>query len=56
MLNPHSFRGKTQMTTGASERPWAPGERRVSKMVFIGRNLNREELESGFRSCLVPPK
>jgi hypothetical protein len=25
----------------------------VNRMVFIGRNLNRKELEEGFRACLV---
>ena len=31
---------------------WAPGEARVNRMIFIGRNLDRNELENGFRSCL----
>jgi G3E family GTPase len=32
--------------------PWGK-ERRVSKLVFIGKNLDRNELESGFRACLA---
>lgn len=31
---------------------WAPSEERRCKMIFIGKNLNREELTSGFLSCL----
>ena len=27
----------------------------MSKFVFIGKDLNREELEDGFRSCLAKP-
>jgi G3E family GTPase len=33
-------------------RSWGADARR-SRLVFIGRNLNREELETGIRSCLV---
>lgn len=28
------------------------GEKRVNKVVFIGKNLNRQELTDGFMSCL----
>jgi len=41
--------------SGAPQKPWAEGEERICKLTFIGKNLNREELESGFKSCLVPP-
>jgi len=30
---------------------WKPGEPRVSRLVFIGRNLDRAALEAGFASC-----
>jgi G3E family GTPase len=33
--------------------PWAAGEERRCKMIFIGRNLNREELTKGFMACIV---
>jgi hypothetical protein len=33
--------------------PWQPGEKRVCKLVFIGRNLNRQELNEGFAACLA---
>ena len=38
---------------GPSSVEWAECEPRVNRMVFIGRNLNRKELEEGFRACLV---
>lgn len=34
-------------------RPWAKDEKRVNRLVFIGRNLDREALDSSFRRCLV---
>ena len=34
--------------------PWAPGAERRSKLVFIGRNLNRPQLRRGFEACQVP--
>eukprot|EP01023_Acetabularia_acetabulum_P000828 TRINITY_DN1031_c0_g1_i3.p1 TRINITY_DN1031_c0_g1~~TRINITY_DN1031_c0_g1_i3.p1 ORF type:complete len:420 (-),score=85.09 TRINITY_DN1031_c0_g1_i3:210-1439(-) len=33
-------------------RPWAEGETRVNKFVFIGKDLNRQELEEGFKACI----
>jgi G3E family GTPase len=31
--------------------PWKDGEPRVSRLVFIGRNLNRPQLRRGFEGC-----
>ncbi|CAE7589537.1 Cbwd1 [Symbiodinium sp. CCMP2456] len=39
--------------TGSPQRPWGPDEERVCKLTFIGKNVNREELEVNFRKCLV---
>ena len=30
---------------------WKPTEERMSRFVFIGRNLNKAELEAGFVAC-----
>jgi G3E family GTPase len=32
--------------------PWKDGEKRSSKLVFIGRNLDGENLQRGFNDCL----
>jgi len=32
---------------------WKENERRENKMIFIGRNLNRESLENNFNKCLM---
>ena len=36
--------------------PWPAGQERRSKLVFIGRNLNRPQLRRGFEACQVPEK
>ncbi|KAL4434343.1 hypothetical protein ABPG75_000784 [Micractinium tetrahymenae] len=34
-------------------KPWQPGEKRFNRVVFIGKDLNRKELNDGFRSCMA---
>jgi hypothetical protein len=36
--------------------PWAAGEARVSRLVFIGRDLDPAALNAGFNSCLDTPQ
>lgn len=33
--------------------PWAEGEARTSKLVFIGKGLAKIDLAAGFKSCLA---
>jgi G3E family GTPase len=47
------FQGIHMLFDGRPDRPWAKGEERENKLIFIGRNLNRERLEAGFRKCLA---
>mmetsp|Transcript_37631 Transcript_37631/g.119663 ORF Transcript_37631/g.119663 Transcript_37631/m.119663 type:complete len:461 (+) Transcript_37631:75-1457(+) len=47
------FQAIHMLFANSLEGAWAPGEERRCKMVFIGKNLNREELNSGFRKCLA---
>ena len=47
------FQGVHMLMDGRVDRPWRPDEIRVNKLVFIGRNLDRDELEASFRGCLV---
>eukprot|EP00854_Cymbomonas_tetramitiformis_P025197 gene25197-30755_t len=44
-----------QMNFGPALSPWKPDEKRVNKLVFIGRNLDRAALEEGFKNCLYTP-
>jgi G3E family GTPase len=41
------------MFDGQLERPWPVGVPRQNSLVFIGRKLDRQELEAGFHSCLA---
>jgi G3E family GTPase len=38
---------------GDLQRPWRDGEKRQSKIVFIGRALDRDAIKKGFEACLV---
>ncbi|RWO26167.1 MAG: GTP-binding protein [Mesorhizobium sp.] len=38
---------------GDHQRPWQAGEKRVSRLVFIGRNLPKGLIEDGFLKCRV---
>ena len=38
---------------GLPGKPWQDGERRESKFVLIGRDLDEAELRAGFEACLV---
>ncbi|MFG1350421.1 CobW family GTP-binding protein [Xanthobacter autotrophicus] len=45
------FQGVHMILDGDHQRPWKPDEKRVSRIVFIGRKLDRQALEDGFLSC-----
>ena len=47
------FQGVHMLLDGDRDRDWKDGEDRRSRVVFIGRNLDREELQAGLRACLV---
>merc|ERR1719401_822516 len=47
------FQAIHMLFANSNEGEWAPGEERRCKMIFIGKNLNREELTSGFMKCLA---
>jgi G3E family GTPase len=50
------FQGVHMILDGDLQRDWRPDEKRQSKIVFIGRNLNEENLRSGFMACAVEPQ
>ncbi|KAE8709163.1 Plastid transcriptionally active 17 isoform 2 [Hibiscus syriacus] len=47
------FQGVHDIFQGSPDRLWGPDEPRANKIVFIGKNLNAEELEKGFKACLL---
>ncbi|MHB1302814.1 MAG: CobW family GTP-binding protein [Acidiphilium sp.] len=48
-----AFQAVHMMADGDFIRPWKPEEDRESRIVFIGRDLNRPQLRRGFESCLA---
>ena len=46
------FQGVHMLFDGRPDRPWGKTPR-SNKLIFIGRNLIREELTNGFKSCLA---
>jgi G3E family GTPase len=47
------FHGVHMVYDGQLERPWPSAAARRSRLVFIGRNLDRNELEAGLESCIA---
>ena len=47
------FQGVHMLVEMGFGQPWKDGEKRSSKAVFIGRNLDRLALQIDFRACLV---
>ncbi len=43
--------GVHMIVEGDTQRDWREGEKRTSRLVFIGRNLDRAELETAFAAC-----
>ena len=48
----HMMMEMTSSAEGAFPK-WNEDEARSSRMIFIGRNLDRDELERGFKQCLA---
>ena len=47
------FHGIHMILEGTHQRPWADGEARTSRAVFIGRNLPEDKIRAGFFACVV---
>jgi G3E family GTPase len=47
------FQAVHMILEGDFQREWKPGERRYSRMVFIGRNLDEAALRQGFEACVA---
>uniref|UniRef100_A0A7S2AW62 CobW C-terminal domain-containing protein n=1 Tax=Octactis speculum TaxID=3111310 RepID=A0A7S2AW62_9STRA len=50
----HMLMGFSSSDEGVG-RPWKENEPRINRIIFIGRNLDREELTSKFVACLADP-
>jgi G3E family GTPase len=47
------FQGVHMILDGDHQRPWKDGEKRDSRIVFIGRNLPGKAISEGFDSCIA---
>ncbi|WJX93348.1 hypothetical protein P8452_74884 [Trifolium repens] len=47
------FQGVHSMLDDSPGKTWEPQEKRINKLVFIGRNLDETALRKGFKGCLV---
>ncbi len=47
------FQGVHMLVEAREDRPWHPNEPRVTRIIFIGRNLDRQLLTKGFHACLT---
>jgi G3E family GTPase len=43
--------GVHMLIEGGRQRPWRPQEKRESRLVFIGRNLPKDQLRQEFEAC-----
>ena len=48
-----AFQAVHMMADGDFIGPWKKDEKRLSRLVFIGRNMNRPQLRRGFEACQV---
>jgi len=48
--------GVHMMFEGVPDRKWRPEEKRNNRMVFIGKDLNKEDFAEAFRGCLATVK
>jgi G3E family GTPase len=47
------FQSVHMVLEGDLQREWRPDEPRYSRIVFIGRNLDRAALQAGFEACVA---
>jgi len=49
------YQGVHMIFSGGFDEEWAEGEKRDNKLVFIGKNLEKEKIEADFKACLATP-
>lgn len=47
------FQGVHMMLEGDHQREWKDGEPRISRLVFIGRELPEQKIRDGFEKCIA---
>lgn len=54
--NKFVYQGVHMIFSGDFMEEWGPQEKRESRIVFIGRNLNKEGMEAAFKNCIMTPE
>jgi G3E family GTPase len=49
--NRYVFQGVHMLLDSRPDRPWGADEERTNRLVFIGRNLDRDALTAGLEAC-----
>ncbi len=47
------FQGIHMLFAGKADRTWREGEKKITELVFIGRNLDKVELQRQFENCIA---
>lgn len=47
------FQAVHALFEGGTDRTWGADEKRINKLVFIGKKLEKEALEKGFKECIL---
>jgi G3E family GTPase len=47
------FQGVHMILDGDHQRPWQQGEKRESRIIFIGRKLPEDKIREGFAGCVA---
>jgi len=50
------FQGVHAHFTGEPLEKWGPDEKRTNKLIFIGKNLDKDALQTSFRMCAANPE
>lgn len=50
------FQAVHMIFNGEFDEPWQEDEERKSQFVFIGKNLDHDELKKGFEACILTPE
>lgn len=53
MENRYVFQGVHMQMDGQEMEPWDEKEDKVNKLIFIGKELDRKEINEAFQKCLV---
>jgi len=54
--NRYVYQAVHMIYNASFDQPWGPDECRDNKLVFIGKNLNRQETEAKFMECILTPE